>query len=65
MCVKKKKMRDMESSVKMKIQTLIELGKSVDFTIISNVSKKMKSHEEIENEDLELSCTSAMLCRVL
>ena len=57
MCVKKKKMCDLESSVKMKIQTLIELGKSVDFTIISNVSKKMKGREEIENKDLELSCT--------
>ena len=41
----------------MKIQTLIELGKSVDFTIISNVFTKMKSRKEIKNKALELSCT--------
>ena len=46
----------MKTSVKMKIETLIEIGKSVDFTIISNVSKKIESEEELKHEVLELQC---------
>ena len=42
----------------MKIQTLIEIGKSVDFTIISNVSRKMEGHQrDIKIEELEFSST--------